>query len=1132
MRTGYQSFDGLDRDITPPLPPVQMPFYLCRGVDYYFLSIFGVWFQESKPICEKLKSAMTDSSMLELIQALPTSGARAAADFVLDGHQYLAIPQLAEDIPGEPAGMNLGNSDTDLILYRLNDLSQFEEYQRLPVPGGEDAEFFTIAGKHFLATASLRSGKGPYNMLDVSSTIFVWRDDKFVPHQSIPTFAAKQWRYFFAAGRHFLALAQGVSIPGLEPKISPESTIFEWDEATALFKPFQTVPSAWGYNWLHFTLSGQDFLAYADHKMPSIVLRLENGKFEPFYTFQHDRPLHGRAFCLVETKEDVLLLFANISGESLVYYWDGSSFQIRQRLKGAGGREFTLIRNGEDVYVAQIRFITGTREAPNTALESVIYRVEDGYLEEIKKFPTLGGTDVSSITVKGETWIIVTESLTKEQRFRVDSQVYRFKFPAITRNKIQGSATWQSPEFLGLFETYTASSDSLGTKLGLTMSETTASYPLLAATSNSMILFPGGGRDPSFISFRLSNRGFKELAAVSHLAPALASLVQIYAADPSGVTWRSEAKRLLAATEKAGSANSIELWRDKIRVEAYRGREAAIAAMVEYSCSITVKYLQAVLEDPQKLSPGFLQREYLEATGDALGATVPMNAVMIATFFLVGMDIAYRMRIWLGDQHIDWSKAMVVIVGKQGRETAGVTLTTNSVAQIIFQSSNLELPSDRLYIAPHGPDVTVTGSETVEFIRKYEAPMRLLWNRNRAMCELGLTMFSGYPAYKPLSQRPEITSMVKEVSEMPLIHGPDDWMSMTTRLRVVLEDVRQLLSGCVTDYAAEQLRIKNNHPAAVVVPGLDHFDYPNAPTPAIYPTRGVGDRPVLKIGSAEVEPEFNFPGKKCTNGTAELAFWEEGDGEETIIWIHGLPLASQSWGAQRKYFSTKYRNIYIDLRGYGESSKLPEGVEDVTQLYCDDLEFLMRHLNISQAHIVGFASAGHVALRFAAQNSQLVKKLIVINGSPCFRKAKDWPYGFSDEAISSFVSAADKNGIEGITNMVLDPSVVFRDLPHEDAEKVVDWFRQMSFKAGVKTLLGFFNHISRDDDRRYLSSIKASTLLVTGSLGQEVPSESVLFTRETIPKAFLVEIPDADHFLFITRPDVFNQLVDGFLSRN
>ena len=88
-------------------------------------------------------------------------------------------------------------------------------------------------------------------------------------------------------------------------------------------------------------------------------------------------------------------------------------------------------------------------------------------------------------------------------------------------------------------------------------------------------------------------------------------------------------------------------------------------------------------------------------------------------------------------------------------------------------------------------------------------------------------MFDGYPRYAPgLYEQPVIDDETHELSEMPRILGPNDLRTMTTRLRLVMEDPRQLLSGSVTDYAASQLRETNNNPAAVVVPGLDGYAYP------------------------------------------------------------------------------------------------------------------------------------------------------------------------------------------------------------------------------------------------------------------------------------------------------------------
>jgi hypothetical protein len=249
--------------------------------------------------------------------------------------------------------------------------------------------------------------------------------------------------------------------------------------------------------------------------------------------------------------------------------------------------------------------------------------------------------------------------------------------------------------------------------------------------------------------------------------------------------------------------------------------------MVDYACAITLRYLKAVLTDETKLTPDFLRQEYLEAKRDALGATVPFNAVMIATFFLVALDTSHRVMAWFKEQSVDWNRTMVLITGQPGRPTAGVTWTTNSFCQMILGASNQKLSLERMYIAPHAQSFTVKDPDDLDAVRAFEEPLRSIWFYTSAISNLAPTMFEGYPRYAPGSYEPPVIGEdTKELSEMPRILGPDDMLTMTTRLRLVVEDPRQLLSGCVADYAVEQLCLNGNNPAAVVVPGLDRYAYP------------------------------------------------------------------------------------------------------------------------------------------------------------------------------------------------------------------------------------------------------------------------------------------------------------------
>jgi hypothetical protein len=386
---------------------------------------------------------------------------------------------------------------------------------------------------------------------------------------------------------------------------------------------------------------------------------------------------------------------------------------------------------------------------------------------------------------------------------------------------------YESPELLRLFQTYTASSTSIGGHFGEAAARAGALDPLIVATGTDLALYPGGGAPPMVEGFRVSTRGFKELAAISHLGPALATLARMKELDEDG-PWRSDAESLLAATRSARAANSTELWKDQIAVAAFAGRESTIAAMIDYSCRVTERVLEHSLKDDRYLTAARLREDCLEGPADDL--PVPFNRVMVATFFLTGMDIAHRIISWFDDLDLRWERAMVIIAGRQGRPTSGVTRDTNSVAGVIQTASRGRLPGNRLLIAPHAPVFPLHDGTNLDAVAALESDYRQMWSWLMATSELGERMFAGYPRFEPTPRNHLVLGPDSStVSEMPAIAGPDDWLAMTTRLRVVLEDPRQLLSGAVTDYASKQLVDNANKPDAVTVPGLDREPYPALP---------------------------------------------------------------------------------------------------------------------------------------------------------------------------------------------------------------------------------------------------------------------------------------------------------------
>lgn len=260
-----------------------------------------------------------------------------------------------------------------------------------------------------------------------------------------------------------------------------------------------------------------------------------------------------------------------------------------------------------------------------------------------------------------------------------------------------------------------------------------------------------------------------------------------------------------------------------------------------------------------------------------------------------------------------------------------------------------------------------------------------------------------------------------------------------------------------------------------------------------------------------------------------LFYAVSGQGEQAVIWMHGLPLSSESWLPQLQYFDRRCRNIVFDLPGYGLSSKLPPSCKSVSDLYVQDILTVMDHLAVHKPVLVGFASAGHGALRFAAQHSERLSKLIVINGSPCFMKAENWAGAFDEETLTQIVrSIDDAKSIDEVWESLSHSAM--NEQASIQLDQLKAWYGTMAHQAGKETIKAFFTNIAYDDDRAMMANITVPTLIISNTLGQEVPSDVALFLRNTIPKAQLCEINDIGHFAFATQSGLVNHMIAQFIQ--
>ncbi len=379
------------------------------------------------------------------------------------------------------------------------------------------------------------------------------------------------------------------------------------------------------------------------------------------------------------------------------------------------------------------------------------------------------------------------------------------------------------PSFRSLYEAYTGP-NSTGLHLTRHMVELSRQDPLLLVTGSDFVLFPGAGKRPIVEGFRNSTRGFVELTAISHLGPAIAWIFRLR--ELGYARWKEDAERLIERTARAREINTERYWANEVAVAAWAGYESKIVDLVDYTCDVTISYLSGCLADESKMTFENLRGAFLDPI-DCPEIQVPINDVMVATFALTFLDIGHRVIRWLRSCDLDWKKMMVLLSGRSGRPTAGLTWATNNNCHLLWRASEGALLVENLHIAPHGPSFSLADAENPTRMIELESQFREVFLHLRANIDLARRMFEGYPAFlKNIEEPPVIEPTTKTLLAMPKLRSPDDRQTAITRLRFVMEDPTQLLSNSVAHFVIDQLCDHDNRTEAVVIPGFTNMTYP------------------------------------------------------------------------------------------------------------------------------------------------------------------------------------------------------------------------------------------------------------------------------------------------------------------
>ena len=267
----------------------------------------------------------------------------------------------------------------------------------------------------------------------------------------------------------------------------------------------------------------------------------------------------------------------------------------------------------------------------------------------------------------------------------------------------------------------------------------------------------------------------------------------------------------------------------------------------------------------------------------------------------------------------------------------------------------------------------------------------------------------------------------------------------------------------------------------------------------------------------------------------QISYLEWNQGQEPVLLLHGLADHALVWSDFGDYLGNclakSYHVVAPDMRGHGESSKPEKDYSFASAIA--DLESLMDKVGWSSAHVVAHSWSGKLACIWARQNPERLKSMVLVDPifiwkMPSFLKLT-FPILYSVlpflKGMGPFNSYEEAEELARKLNQYQGWTPLQQQVFQAGIEEKADGSWGSKFTTAARD--GIFDEVMRVPGLTI--PIDIPTLFIQPEKGVN-RQDWQLKTYKTYLKNLRVTTAPGNHWCFLTQPEAFKQIVEGFLK--
>lgn len=251
----------------------------------------------------------------------------------------------------------------------------------------------------------------------------------------------------------------------------------------------------------------------------------------------------------------------------------------------------------------------------------------------------------------------------------------------------------------------------------------------------------------------------------------------------------------------------------------------------------------------------------------------------------------------------------------------------------------------------------------------------------------------------------------------------------------------------------------------------------------------------------------------------EINYFQQGQGDTTVLFLHGWCIDGTYWKEQVEYFSKNYNVYAIDLPGFGKSKA--ERKNWTIEEYANDVTAFIDAMNLKNVVIVGHSMAGEIMLQMALSNNP---KVIGIVGVDNFKLID---VEFTPEQMKQMTDFFPllENDFKNSAPLYADLMLFHPTTSKEVKDRVKTDFANSDSVVGYGAFMGLMEYVYADAQR--LEQLNYKLYLINS----DASATNEIGLKKHCKNGFQVEtISATGHYPMIEKPTEFNLILERVLA--